>query len=98
MRLFQRLGYSYLNNVHYITFSTMVLGGVIGLEHEIANPYVSALSPQTLYNVTKTLGYGALYGITYPVSIPIHLMHVFYWSKHKYNYALCVMSNYPRIK
>jgi hypothetical protein len=49
-------------------------------------------------NVTKNIGYGALYGITYPLSIPIHLMHVFYWSKHKYNYALCVMSNYPRIK
>lgn len=98
MRLFQRLGSAYINSVHYITFSTMCIGGLIGIETEIMNPYSSVLSPQSLCNITKYTCYGGIYGIIFPISIPIHLMHTFYWSKHKYNYALCIMSNYPHTK
>jgi hypothetical protein len=98
MRLFQRLGNAYIYSVPYITFSSAFIGGLIALENEIMNPYSSVISPNTLCNITKYVSYGACYGITYPVSIPIHLLHVFYWSKHKYSYTLCIMRNYPSIK
>ncbi len=98
MRLFQRLVHAYINSVPYISFSSAFIGGLIALENEIMTPYSSVISPNTIYNISKYVSYGACYGITYPVSIPLHLLHVFYWSKYKYNYTLCVMSNYPRIK